>query len=91
MPTIFNLYDAKTRLSELVDRAAAGEEIVIAKNGKPLARLVPLPAEKPNRVSGGWEGSVWIGDDFDGPLPGDIQQAFEGQADPDGDDSGEAP
>jgi prevent-host-death family protein len=76
----FNLYDAKTRLSELVDRAAAGEEIVIAKNGKPLARLGPLPAENPNRSPGGWEGVVWIADDFDDPLPPDIQRAFEGQA-----------
>ena len=86
MPTIFNLYDAKTRLSELVDRAAAGEEIVIAKNGKPLARLGPLPAEKPNRSPGGWVGTLWIADDFDGPLPADIQRAFEGQSDADGDD-----
>jgi len=92
--TTFNLYDAKTRLSELVDRAAAGEEIVIAKNGKPLARLGPLPAEKPNRSPGGWEGegegTVWIADDFDGPLPADIQRAFEGQSDADGDDKGGA-
>ena len=90
MPITFNLYDAKTRLSELVDRAAAGEEIVIAKNGKPLARLGPLPAQKPNRSPGGWEGTVWIADDFDGPLPADIQRAFEGQSDADGDDDGAA-
>jgi prevent-host-death family protein len=74
---IYNLYDAKTRLSELVDRAAAGEEIVIAKNGRPLARLGPVPAEKPNRSPGGWEGMVWIADDFDAPLPDDMQRAFE--------------
>jgi prevent-host-death family protein len=73
----YNLYDAKTRLSELVDRAAAGEEIVIAKNGRPLARLGPVPAEKPNRSPGGWEGMVWIADDFDAPLPDDMQRAFE--------------
>ena len=90
MPSTFNLYDAKTRLSELVDRAAAGEEIVIAKNGKPLAKLGPLPAEKPSRSPGGWEGAVWIGDDFDGPLPDDIQRAFEGQTETDGNDGGEA-
>ena len=76
MTTTYNLYDAKMRLSELVDRAAAGEEIVIAKNGRPLARLGPIPAEKPSRVPGGWEGQVWIGDDFDDPLPSDVQSSF---------------
>lgn len=44
-----NLYEAKTQLSSLVERAAAGEEIVIAKNGKPMAKLVPIPADKPKR------------------------------------------
>lgn len=88
MTSTFNLYDAKTRLSELVDRAAAGEEIVIAKNGKPLAKLGPLPAEKPSRTPGGWEGAVWIADDFDAPLSDDILRAFEGTTDSDGDDSG---
>ena len=77
----YNLYDAKTRLSELVDRASAGEEIVIAKNGRPLARLVPIPADKPNRTPGGWEGMVWISDDFDDPLAADIQRDFDGDAD----------
>jgi len=78
MASTYNLYDAKTRLSELVDRASAGEEIVIAKNGRPLARLVPIPAEKPNRTPGGWEGMIWIADDFDEPLPADVQRGFEG-------------
>ena len=89
MTSTFNLYDAKTRLSELVDRAAAGEEIVIAKNGKPLAKLGPLPAEKPSRTPGGWEGAVWIADDFDAPLSDDILRAFEGTTYADGDDSGQ--
>ena len=79
--TTYNLYDAKTRLSELVDRASAGEEIVIAKNGRPLARLVPIPAEKPNRVPGGWEGMVWIADDFDEPLAAEVQRYFDGDDD----------
>ena len=77
----YNLYDAKTRLSELVDRASAGEEIVIAKNGRPLARLVPIPADKPNRTPGGWEGMVWISDDFDEPLAADIQRDVDGDDD----------
>ena len=81
MPSTYNLYDAKTRLSELVDRAAAGEEIVIAKNGRPLARLGPMPAEKPNRAPGGWESMVWVADDFDAPLDDDLQRHFEAQGD----------
>jgi prevent-host-death family protein len=86
----FNLYDAKTRLSELVDRAAAGEEIVIAKNGKPLAKLGPLPAERASRSPGGWEGAVWVADDFDAPLSDDLLRAFEGTTDAAGDDGGKA-
>jgi len=74
----YNLYEAKTRLSDLVDRAAAGEEIVIAKNGRPMARLGPVPTEKPNRSPGGWEGMVWIADDFDDPLAPDVQHLFDG-------------
>ena len=85
MASTFNLYDAKTRLSELVERAAAGEEIVIAKNGKPLAKLGPLPAQKPTRLPGGWEEAVWISDDFDAPLPDTILRAFEAESDVDGD------
>lgn len=83
MTATYNLYDAKTRLSELVDRASAGEEIVIAKNGRPLARLVPIPAEKPSRTPGGWEGMVWIAEDFDEPLAPDIQRDFDGGEDDD--------
>ena len=77
MAKTVNLYDAKTRLSELVEQAAAGEEIVICKAGKPRARLVPiaLPAR---RVPGGWEGRVWIADDFDDPLPPEILAGFSG-------------
>lgn len=70
--TVLNLYEAKTNLSELVERAAAGEEITIAKAGRPMARLVPLASERPRRKLGGWEGRVWIADDFDDPLPDDM-------------------
>ena len=59
-----NIYDAKTHLSELVQRAAAGEEIVIARNGKPAARLVALAATAARRP-GGWEGQVWMAPDLD--------------------------
>jgi prevent-host-death family protein len=81
MPDTFNLYEAKTHLSELVERAAAGEEIIIAKAGKPRARLVPLPAERPRREPGGWEGKIWIADDFDDPLPPEILRGFAGEDD----------
>lgn len=72
-----NLYDAKTQLSRLVDRAADGEEIIIAKSGKPQARLVPL-AKKSRRVAGLWKGKVRIGTDFDAPLPERILKGFTG-------------
>ena len=77
--TVFNLYEAKTSLSKLVDRAAAGEEIVIAKAGRPLAKLVPLGEARRKREPGGWEGKVRVADDFDAPWPDDVLDAFEGR------------
>lgn len=74
-----NLYEAKTKLSQLVDQAAAGEEIVIAKAGRPLARLVPLQSPRKPRKFGSLAGKVWIGADFDDPLPDDIMAAFNGE------------
>ena len=81
MTETVNLYAAKTHLSELVERAAAGEEIVIAKAGQPKARLVPLrtPARS-RRKLGHWRGKVWIAEDFDAPLPPDLLAAFAGKA-----------
>ena len=75
--TVLNLYEAKTSLSELVDRAAAGEEIVIVKAGRPLAKLVPLRGPGHRRSPGGWQGKVRISEDFDAPLPQDLLDAFE--------------
>ncbi len=76
-----NLYEAKTQLSKLVERAAAGEEIIIAKSGRPLARLVPLAPRPGPRKLGLLEGQgYWIGDDFDDPLPDDMMAAFRGEA-----------
>jgi prevent-host-death family protein len=74
-----NLYEAKTNLSRLVERAAKGEEIIIAKAGRPLARLVPLAAHRGPRPLGMYRGEIQIGDDFDDPLPAEIQDAFEGK------------
>ena len=78
MARTVNLYEAKTHLSDLVERAASGEEIIIAKAGMPKARLVPLAAATTPRVPGGWEGQIWIADDFDEPLPPDILAGFHG-------------
>lgn len=71
------LYDAKTRLSELVDQAAAGREFVIAKSGKPMAKLVPFgPVNAALRVPGKHKGEIWMADDFDAPLPPDVLKWF---------------
>lgn len=76
-----NLHAAKTHFSRLVDEAAAGEEIIIAKAGKPMAKLTPLtPAEaKPKRTLGLLEGRLGVPPDFDAPLPEDVINAFEGR------------
>jgi len=81
MAKMFNLYQAKTRLSALVDEAAAGQEIIIAKAGVPRARLVPLQP-RVRRRPGGSKGKIWIASDFDAPLPQEILNAFEGRLDP---------
>lgn len=67
-----NIYDAKTRLSQLVGRAEAGEEIIIARDGRPAARLVPYRAEGVKRRPGRMRGQIRIADDFDAPLPGNL-------------------
>ncbi|MGH7526290.1 MAG: type II toxin-antitoxin system Phd/YefM family antitoxin [Gemmatimonadales bacterium] len=72
-----NLYEAKTNLSRLVDRAAAGEEIVIAKSGRPLARLVPLEDNRALRVPGKGKGRWRVSRDFDAPLPEKVLREFE--------------
>jgi prevent-host-death family protein len=78
MGRTLNLYEAKTQLSSLVDEAAAGAEIVIAKNGKPLAKLVPFRAAARHRP-GKAKGRIWMSADFDDPLPADVAAAFEGR------------
>ena len=73
-----NLYEAKTHLSALVDEAAAGAEIIIAKNGKPLAKLVavrPPAGRKPGRA----KGKIHVTADFDAPLPEALVAAFNGR------------
>ena len=76
---ITNIHEAKTHLSRLVERAAAGEEIVIAKAGRPMARLVAYaPAGAPRREPGAWKGRVKIKAGFD-ELPADLLAAFNGE------------
>lgn len=78
--TVVNIHDAKTHLSRLLDRVAAGEEITIGKAGKPVARLVPYRTVRAPRSPGGWEGRVRIDADFD-ELPGEMRDAFGGKHD----------
>ncbi len=73
-----NMHEAKTHLSRLVEAAAAGEEVIIAKSGKPVARLVPLSLPSEPRRPGALKRRVRIGDDFDAPLPPGIARAFGG-------------
>ena len=64
-----NMHEAKTRLSKLVELVEQGERVVIARNGEPVAELIPY-AEKTGRRKGGqWKGQVWMSPDFDEPLP----------------------
>jgi len=70
-----NIYEAKAHFSALIDRAEGGEEIVIARAGKPVARLVPL-APHPERKPGRMRGKIWIAEDFDAPLPPDLLKLF---------------
>ncbi len=76
--TVYNVYEAKSALSSLIERTAAGEEIILAKAGRPMARLGPLPKSPVQRTPGGWEGQVYISEDFDAPLPPEILGGFEG-------------
>ena len=75
-----NTHEAKTRLSRLLRRVAAGEEITIANRGVPVARLVPIPVAGTTRKLGFFRGQMTIPDDFDAPLPTDILDAFEGKS-----------
>lgn len=72
-----NVHEAKTRFSKLLKRVQLGEEVIIAKAGRPVARLVPLTQAPSPRRPGSAKGRLTIGADFDAPLPREIQKAFE--------------
>ncbi len=74
-----NTHEAKTQLSRLLRRVAAGEEITIANRGVAVARLVPVPATKTPRVLGIFRGQFSVPDDFDAPLPDELLDLFEGR------------
>ncbi len=74
-----NIYDAKTRLSQLVDIAAAGDDVVIGRNGKPLVRITRLEEPKRRIRFGVLKGKVTIAKDFDAPLPDAVLAGFEGR------------
>lgn len=75
-----NIHEAKTHLSRLLQRVAAGEEVTIARSGVPIARLVAVEPEKKVRPLGFARGQVWVADDFDAPLPDDLLKEFYGGA-----------
>ncbi len=77
MSTQLNVYEAKTQLSRLLERVESGEEVVIARAGRPVARLVPETTQPARRTPGGWEGRVWMAPDFD-DTPDEVIAAFEG-------------
>lgn len=79
--TTVNIHEAKTHLSRLVERAANGETVVIAKAGKPMAKLVPLeqPEAKARRRLGFMEGQIKVPDDFDRMMEDEIAELFNGK------------
>jgi len=77
--TTVNVHAAKSQLSRLLDAAAAGEEVIIAKAGKPIAKLVAIEQQKKRRKLGTLAGQFHVPDDFDDPLPDEIVDAFEGR------------
>ncbi|HLA04722.1 MAG TPA: type II toxin-antitoxin system Phd/YefM family antitoxin [Syntrophales bacterium] len=72
-----NIHEAKTHFSRLLSKVESGEEITIAKAGKPVARLVPISHHVAKRFPGTAKGKIMIADNFDDPLPPDVLRAFE--------------
>jgi prevent-host-death family protein len=77
--TTYNIHQAKTQLSKLIECVQEGETVTIAKAGKPVALLGPLHAGKAPRRRGYLKGQIQLGPEFDEPLPADVLDAFEGK------------
>jgi prevent-host-death family protein len=74
---VVNIHEAKTQLSRLLQRALLGEEVVIAKAGRPIVRLAPIDQPRKPRKPGSAKGQFWMAPDFDAPLPDDLLAEFE--------------
>jgi prevent-host-death family protein len=77
MSIIVNIHEAKTNFSRLLAQVDKGEEVIISKAGKPIARLIPFEEKPKRRVSGSGKGRIEVADDFDAPLPESILNQFE--------------
>lgn len=80
MATVVNIHHAKTHLSKIVDEAAAGREVIIAKAGRKVVRLVPVEAKPRAKKLGGLKGRIRVPDDFNAPLDAGVIAAFEGRS-----------
>jgi prevent-host-death family protein len=78
-----NVHEAKTNFSKLLQRVILGDEVIIAKAGVPVAKLVRYVTKKGKRPLGFYRGQIWMADDFDAPLPDDILAGFYGEDVPD--------
>lgn len=78
-PMHVNMHEAKTHLSRLVEQVESGDEVVISRAGKPVARLIPFRRHPPRREPGALRGRIVIADDFDEPLPEELAAAFRGE------------
>lgn len=79
MSKIINIHEAKTHLSRIVDDVAAGAEVIIAKAGRPMARLSPMTVTVKAKRLGLLKGKITVRDDFNSPLPDDVLSSFEGR------------
>lgn len=71
-----NIHQAKTHLSKLLERVALGEEVIIAKAGRPVAKLIPIDTKPKNRTLGSAKGEFVVPDDFNDPLPKEVEDLF---------------
>lgn len=76
MTRTYNIHEAKTHFSKLIEKARLGEEVIVAKAGKPVVRLVPVDGPKKPRQPGSARGLFTMSDDFDDPLPEEMLKAF---------------